>query len=71
LYPHYYHCYYNYYADIQKEKENEENRYTGTESYANDIDKYKAYIYISSDNEKVKEAFAKYLQGHRNIAVMR
>jgi hypothetical protein len=57
--------------DIQKERENEESPYTGTESYTNNINKYKAYIYISSDNEKIKEAFAKYLQDHRNIAVMR
>eukprot|EP00596_Hydrurales_sp_CCMP1899_P010222 CAMPEP_0119038304 /NCGR_PEP_ID=MMETSP1177-20130426/7133_1 /TAXON_ID=2985 /ORGANISM="Ochromonas sp, Strain CCMP1899" /LENGTH=334 /DNA_ID=CAMNT_0007000701 /DNA_START=439 /DNA_END=1440 /DNA_ORIENTATION=+ len=57
--------------DIQQEKENEESPYTGTESYTNDINKYKAYIYISSDNEKIKESFAKYLQDHKNIAVMR
>ncbi|RYH18878.1 hypothetical protein EON65_26785, partial [archaeon] len=29
------------------------------------------YIYLASDNERVKEAFAQYLVGHANISVMR
>jgi len=31
----------------------------------------KIYVYLASDNAAVKEAFAKYLIGHANIAVMR
>lgn len=31
----------------------------------------KIYVYLASDNAVVKEAFAKYLIGHANIAVMR
>ena len=31
----------------------------------------KIYVYLASDNADVKEAFAKYLIGHANIAVMR
>jgi hypothetical protein len=34
----------------------------------NGKDEIKVYVYIASDNEVVKEAFTKYLLGHKNIA---
>ena len=29
------------------------------------------YVYLASDNDRVKEAFAHYMEGHANISVMR
>lgn len=39
--------------------------------YSGRDDDGKVYIYLASDNEVVKEAFAHYLTDHRNISVMR
>ena len=39
--------------------------------YSGRDDDGKVYIYLASDNEIVKEAFAHYLTDHRNISVMR
>lgn len=38
------------------------------DSVYNGKDEVKIYVYIASDNEVVKEAFIKYLLGHKNIA---
>lgn len=42
-----------------------------TTEYSGRDDDGKVYIYLASDNEVVKEAFAHYLTNHRNISVMR
>lgn len=46
------------------ETENELQQFEG-------VDGDKIYVYLASDNEIVKEAFAEFLIGHANIAVMR
>lgn len=49
-------------TELQLEMEKEIYRGDGTD---------KISVYLASDNEKVKDAFAKYLVGHSRIAVMR
>ena len=52
------------FAEERNNSEIEKELYSGE-------DGEKIYIYLASDNALVKEAFARYLIGHANIAVMR
>jgi len=49
----------------QIEFENEHEIFRGDDS------KDKIYVYLASDNERVKDALTQYLLGHEHIAVMR
>lgn len=51
----------------QIEFENEHILYTGDPTEADN----RVYIYVASDNERVKEGFTQHLLGHPHIAVMR
>jgi hypothetical protein len=41
------------------------------DSYHGDASDNHIYLYLASDNDRVKDAFAQYLIGHANISVMR
>lgn len=50
----------------QVELENEQSIFSGDSE-----DDDKVYVYLASDNERVKSAIAEYLLGHKHIALMR
>lgn len=53
-------------TQLELDLQHEHEVYHGTDD-RND----RVYVYLASDNERVKEAFAKFLLGHHNISVMR
>lgn len=52
-------------------KEDDDDEAAGLEYNGEDVDDEKIFVYLASDNERVKEAMAHYLRNHSNIAVMR
>lgn len=53
-------------TQLEMDVQHEHEVYHGTDDRSDRV-----YVYLASDNERVKEAFAKYLLGHHNISVMR